>query len=438
VKSNDTHDSINPLIETGFSGAKRFGLIVAFLVFGVFGVWAMVAPLDGAAHAAGTVTVRSYKKTIQHLEGGIVSEILVQNGSLVRAGDPILIMDSTQPMAQLEIINGQLVAQTALEARLIAERDLLEAVVYPTALFDGDDNEMVEMAAQNQVFAARKSARDGNTEVLEQRIEQLKSRIIGLQAMKEAKQELSQSFGEELADVRSLLEDGFSDKNRLRELERAYASLRGEVAELGANIASTEMQIGETRMEILQYDRQFRSEVVTELSETQSRLKDIRERNTALQDIVTRTVVRAPEAGIINGLQIHTVGAVLNPGVRIADIIPQGDELLIEAKVSLIDIDRVSEGQEATIRFSSFSGQTPNVFGKVLSVSADALMDEQTGAYYYLARITVNSESMVDLGDLVLVPGMPAEVFIASGSRTLMQYMLKPLSNTVARSFIED
>jgi membrane fusion protein, epimerase transport system len=429
VKSNDTHDSINPLIETGFSGAKRFGLIVAFLVFGVFGVWAMVAPLDGAAHAAGTVTVRSYKKTIQHLEGGIVSEILVQNGSLVRAGDPILIM---------EIINGQLVAQTALEARLIAERDLLEAVVYPTALFDGDDNEMVEMAAQNQVFAARKSARDGNTEVLEQRIEQLKSRIIGLQAMKEAKQELSQSFGEELADVRSLLEDGFSDKNRLRELERAYASLRGEVAELGANIASTEMQIGETRMEILQYDRQFRSEVVTELSETQSRLKDIRERNTALQDIVTRTVVRAPEAGIINGLQIHTVGAVLNPGVRIADIIPQGDELLIEAKVSLIDIDRVSEGQEATIRFSSFSGQTPNVFGKVLSVSADALMDEQTGAYYYLARITVNSESMVDLGDLVLVPGMPAEVFIASGSRTLMQYMLKPLSNTVARSFIED
>ena len=438
MKSNDTHDSINPLIETGFSGAKRFGLIVAFLVFGVFGVWAMVAPLDGAAHAAGTVTVRSYKKTIQHLEGGIVSEILVQNGSLVRAGDPILIMDSTQPMAQLEIINGQLVAQTALEARLIAERDLLEAVVYPTALFDGDDNEMVEMAAQNQVFAARKSARDGNTEVLEQRIEQLKSRIIGLQAMKEAKQELSQSFGEELADVRSLLEDGFSDKNRLRELERAYASLRGEVAELGANIASTEMQIGETRMEILQYDRQFRSEVVTELSETQSRLKDIRERNTALQDIVTRTVVRAPEAGIINGLQIHTVGAVLNPGVRIADIIPQGDELLIEAKVSLIDIDRVSEGQEATIRFSSFSGQTPNVFGKVLSVSADALMDEQTGAYYYLARITVNSESMVDLGDLVLVPGMPAEVFIASGSRTLMQYMLKPLSNTVARSFIED
>jgi len=167
-------------------------------------------------------------------------------------------------------------------------------------------------------------------------------------------------------------------------------------------------------------------------------LKDIRERNTALQDIVTRTVVRAPDNGIINGLQIHTIGAVLNPGMRIADIIPQGDELLIEAKVSLIDIDRVSEGQEATIRFSSFSGQTPNVFGKVLSVSADALMDEQTGAYYYLARITVNSESMVDLGDLVLLPGMPAEVFIASGSRTLMQYMLKPLSNTVARSFIED
>ena len=438
MKSNNTNDSINPLIETGFAGAKRTGLIIAFLVFGVFGVWAMVAPLDGAAHAPGTVTVRSYKKTIQHLEGGIVSEILVQNGSLVRAGDPIMIMDSTQPLAQLEIITGQLVAQTALEARLIAERDLLDAVVYPATLLDGDENELVEMAAQNQVFDARKSARDGNTEVLEQRIEQLKSRIIGLQAMKEAKQELSLSFGEELSDVKSLLEDGFSDKNRLREIERAYASLRGEVAELGANIASTEMQIGETRMEILQYDRQFRSEVVTDLSETQSRLKDISERYTALQDIVTRTVVRAPVAGIINGLQIHTIGAVLNPGVPIADIIPQGDELLIEAKVSPIDIDRVSQGQEASIRFSSFSGQTPNVFGTVLSVSADALMDQQTGATYYLARVTVNPESLVDLGSLVLVPGMPAEVFIASGSRTLMQYMMKPLTNAVARSFIED
>lgn len=438
MNSTNTNDSMNPLIETGFAGAKRTGLIMAFLVFGVFGVWAMVAPLDGAAHAPGTVTVRSYKKTIQHLEGGIVSDILIQNGSVVSAGDPIMIMDSTQPLAQLEIMTGQLAAQTALEARLIAERDLLEDVAYPAVLLDGDENEQVEMAAQNQVFEARKSARDGNTEVLEQRIEQLKSRIIGLQAMKEAKQELSLSFGEELADVKSLLEDGFSDKNRLRELERAYASLRGEVAELGANIASTEMQIGETRMEILQYDRQFRSEVVTELSETQSRLKDISERYTAFQDVVTRTIVRAPVAGVINGLRIHTVGAVLNPGLPIADIIPQGDELLIEARVSLIDIDRVSEGQDASIRFSSFSGQTPNVFGKVLSVSADALMDEHTGASYYLARITVNPESIVDLGDLVLVPGMPAEVFIASGSRTLMQYMLKPLSNAVARSFIED
>jgi epimerase transport system membrane fusion protein len=438
VNSDNSNISINPLIETSFVGAKRFGLIIAFLVFGIFGVWAMVAPLDGAAHAAGTVTVRSYKKTIQHLEGGIVSEILVQNGSLVSAGDPIMIMNSTQSLAQLGIINGQLVAQTALEARLIAERDSIDAVSYPAALLNGGGNEAVEMAAQNQVFQARKSARDGNTEVLEQRIEQLKSRIIGLQAMKEAKQELSESFGDELADVRSLLEDGFSDKNRLRELERAYASLRGEVAELAASIASTEMQIGETRMQILQYDRQFRSEVVTELSETQSRLKDVRERYTALQDVVTRTVVRAPESGIINGLQIHTIGAVLNPGMRIADIIPQGDELIIEAKVSLIDIDRVFEGQEATIRFSSFSGQTPNIFGKVLSVSADALLDEQTGAFYYLARITVNPESLVDLGDLVLIPGMPAEVFIASGSRTLMQYLLKPLTNTVARSFIED
>jgi len=436
--SNNANNSLNPIIETGFAGARRTGLIIAFVVFGLFGVWASVAPLDGAAHAPGIVTVRSNNKVIQHLEGGIVSEILVQNGSLVSEGDPILVMDSTQSLAQLEIINGQLVAQSALESRLVAERDLLDAVVYPPVLLSGTANALVEMAGQNQVFNARKAAREGNIEVLEQRIGQLQSRITGLRAMREAKEELIVSFAEELSDVRSLLEDGFSDKNRLRELERAYSSLRGEVAELTANIASTEMQIGETRMEILQYDRQFHAEVVTELSETQSRLKDIRERNTALQDIVTRTVVRAPVMGVINGLQVHTIGAVLSPGTPIADIIPQGDELLIESRVSPLDIDRVAEGQEANIRFSSFSSQTPIAYGRVLSISADSFTDEYTGASYYVARVTVNPESMDELRGLVLVPGMPAEVFIASGSRTLMQYLMKPLTNAMARSFIED
>jgi membrane fusion protein, epimerase transport system len=432
-------NSVSAAVETNFTGAKRAGLIMAFLVFGVFGVWAAVAPLDGAAHAPGTVTVRSHKKVIQHLEGGLVSDILVQNGSYVGAGDPLLIIDSTQGLAQLEIINAQHVAQMALEARLVAERDGLEEVTYPHAMLKEGANAQVEMHAQNQIFAARKSAREGSIEVLEQRKDQLRARVQGLQALKASKEQLAASYAEELADVRALLEDGFADKNRLRELERAHASLLGEAADLTANISSTEMQIGETQLQIIQYDREFRSEVVNLLGETQSRLKDTRERVTALQDIVERTVVRAPVSGAINGLQVHTIGAVIGPGTQIAEIIPEGDELIIEARVSPLDIDRVTQGQEAMIRFATFSAQTvPNVFGHVISVSADAVFDQQMGVSYYLARVAVTPESMTALGNIALVPGMPAEVFISSGSRTLLQYLMKPLSNAVARSFIED
>jgi epimerase transport system membrane fusion protein len=212
----------------------------------------------------------------------------------------------------------------------------------------------------------------------------------------------------------------------------------GEAAELLSTISSTEMQIGETQLQILQTENEFRSEVVSQLGETQTRLKDLRERITALNDVVQRTVIRAPDDGIVSGMQYHTEGGVIGPGAPIAEVVPQGDELIIEARVSLVDIDRVQVDQVATIRFSSFGNRTPTLFGTVLSVSADAMADQQTGMPFYLARVSVNPESMEALGSLTLVPGMPAEVLIASGSRTFLQYVMKPFSNALARSLIED
>ncbi len=425
-------------MDTGIDAPRRVGLIIAVLVFGVFGLWATLAPIDGAAHAPGTVTVRSYKKTIQHLEGGMVSDIRAQNGDFVTEGDPLLILDSTQSVAQLEIANAQFVALAALEARLIAERDGLDSIVFPATLSQDEPNARAEMNAQTQIFRARKTSREGSNAVLEQRIEQLRSRLVGLEAMKTSKEELAASFGEELEDVQLLLKEGFSDKNRLRELERNAALLRGEAAELVSTLSSTEMQIGETRLQILQQENEFQSEVVSTLSETQTRLKDLRERMTALNDVVERTVVKAPVSGVVNGMQFHTIGGVIGPGTPIADIIPQSEELVIEAKVSPMDIDRVSIGQEATIRFSTFSSSVPTIFGTVLSISADALIDEATRLPYYLTRVQVTPEGMQDLGNLALVPGMPAEVFIASGSRTFLQYVMKPFSNALARSLRED
>jgi len=426
-------------VETSMDGPKRIGLFILFLVFGVFGIWAAVAPLEAAAHGPGVVVVKSYSKLIQHLEGGIVSQINAQNGDFVRAGEPILILDDTQSQAQLEIANTQLVALSAIEARLIAERDGLDEVTYPDFLVSGGLNQTEEINAQNQIFSAHGAAYEGAIDVLEQRIEQLHSRSVGLEALRLSKEELAASYADELDDTRVLLSQGFSDKIRLRELERNFASYSGEAAELIANISSTEIQIGETRLEIIQLEREFQNEVAELLGETQTALKDIRERSIALQDIVSRTVVRASEDGVLNGMQAHTVGGVIGAGISIADLVPQSDELIIEARLSPIDIDRVATGQEATIRFSSFGrAEVPRVFGNVTNISADILLDEITGAAYYSARIEVTPESIEDLGDLILIPGMPAEAFVNTGSRTFLQYMLNPITNAITRSFRED
>jgi len=427
------------ILDTSVETPKRVGLFIFFLVFGVFGFWAGFAPLDGAARASGVVTVESYTKVIQHLEGGIVGEILVRNGDFVAAGDPLLVLNNTQPLAQLGITSAQFVALKSREARLLAESIGSESISFPEVLMQEEHDANVEMASEGQIFLARKAAREGEVEVLEQREDQLASRVTGLEALRTSKLELANSYSEELVDVRELLEEGFSDKQRLRELERSYSSYNGEAADLTANISSTEMQIGETRLRVLQQNKDFLNEVVNELGEVRTRLKDTEERMVALHDVVRRTSITTPVDGIVSGMQVHTVGGVVRPGVDIAEVVPQSDELIIEANVSPTDIDRVTVGQEATISFSAFSsGLVPNIYGNVIGISANSLIDQTNGASYYLARVEVTPEGMRDMGDLVLVPGMPAEVFINTGTRTFLQYVFKPFTTALSRSFIED
>lgn len=426
------------VVETSMETPKRVGLIIAFLVFGVFGVWAAMAPLDGAAHAPGTVNVRSYSQVVQHLEGGIISDIKVKNGDMVDAGQALLEIDNTQPMAQLEIVNSQFVALKAREARLITERDQLDRVIYPESLNRNDANVRQEIAAQTSIFSSKKASRESTIEVFEQRVGQLQSKLNGLGALKSAKEELAKSFAEELSDVGELLSQGFADKTRLRELERNVASLKGDAAELASNISSTEIEIGETRLQIIITEQEFQNEVANQLGETQTNLKDATERINALRDVVSRTIVRAPAAGIVSGMQFHTIRGVVQPGIPIADIVPQSEELIVDAQVSPNDIDRVTIGMDATIRFSAFGSSVPTIFGEVINLSADRIVDEMTGMPYYLARVVVTEEGTANLGDLILLPGMPAEVFIKTGSRTFMQYLFKPFSSALARSFIED
>lgn len=415
------------------------GLVVA-LTFGVFGGWAALAPLDSAALAPGVVTVKNYRKTVQHLEGGIVKAIRVHEGEAVSSGQPLIELDSTQAHAEAQVLRGQFIALKALESRLLAERDNRAQVNYPDSLRSLDDPRVeAVIASQDELFRARMSAHAGERDVLEQRVEQLQSQIEGMEAVRRSKSALLDSYESEMKDLRRLQEQGFTGKQRLTQLGREHASLVGENAEALSEIAANRIRIGETRMQIIQLERYQQTEVVDELEQVQSRLFDVVERLRAVEDRVARAVIRAPVGGVVLGLAVHTVGGVVRPGTPLLDIVPEQQQLVVDARVSPQDIDRVRAGGAARIRFSAFkSASTPIARGRVLNVSADRLVDEQSGRAYYLAQVEVGPGSLESVQGLHLVPGMPAEVLINTGSRTLLQYLLQPASNALARSFIED
>jgi membrane fusion protein, type I secretion system len=431
--------------ETGFTleisdrSPRRIGLLILAIVFGGFGLWALVAPMDSAALAPGVVMVKGHRKTVQHLEGGIVSEILVTDGQLVEHGQTLLVLDATQARAELGILKGQYYTTRAMENRLVAERDSQAAVEFSADLDVDDARALEAIKNEEQIFLARRADRLGEIEVLEQRISQLESQIQGLQALISSKDEVVRSYSEEVKDLTELLSEGYVNKQRLRELQRNRSRSVGEVADHRASIAQAEVQIGETRLQILQLNKRFTTEVVDQLAETQGRVYDLRERISAIQDRLRRTVITAPEAGIVLGMNTHTIGGVVRPGEALLDIVPELAELVVDARVSPMDIDRVSVGTEATVRFSAFkSATTPTIFAVVTKISADRLVDEQTGIPYYLARVEVSEEGRNMLGSLILVPGMPAEVLIKTGERTLFEYLVQPARNAFARSLIED
>jgi membrane fusion protein, epimerase transport system len=430
-----------PVLETSDKKPRLFGLVVLLITFGIFGTWAAFAPLDSASNAPGVVSVKGKRKTVQHFEGGIVREILVSEGEVVQKDQPLIVLNDTQFSGELGVLLGQFYATKALESRLEAERDDLDEITFPDQL-DVDDNRAVEAKQnQRQIFIARLNARLGEKEVLQQRIIQFQSQIEGLEALVRSQLEMAESFEQEITDLAALLEDGFVEKTRIIELQRSLSRTRGEIADQRASIAETKVRIGETKLEILQLNKRFKTEVVDELSKAQAQVFDLEERITVLEDKVKRTVVRAPVAGKVLGLSAHTIGGVVQGGVPLLDIVPESHDLIVDAKVPPADIDRVHPGMEANIRFSVFKRRTTPVFpGRVVKVAPDRQIDEETGAPYYAATIELTEEGkkMLENGDLELVAGMPAEVLIRTGERTLLQYLTQPAKDAMARSLIEE
>jgi len=434
-----TTENGTPII-TDDRSVRAIGIIILVVTFGILGTWGYLAPIDSAALAPGYVAVKSHRKTVQHLDGGIVSQLLAKDGDVVKAGDVLLILDGTEVKAQLEILRGQHITLAAQLARLIAERDQLNQIKFPDDLQDLSDAHIAEARqGESQIFTSRKSAYQGEISVLNQRASQLSAKIKGLEGQRTSKQELMKSYGDEVHDLKELLAEGFANKQRLRDIERNHANATSDVAALSAEIAGNEIQIGETKLQILQIQKKFQEEVAAKLGEVQAELYDVAQRLLATTDKVIRTEIKAPANGRVLGLSVHNVGGVITPGKPILDIVPQKEELIIDAQVSPMDIDRVIVGLLAEVRFSAFKqALTPKMQGKVINLSADRLTDEKTGMPYYQAQVELTPDSFEKLGDMELVPGMPAEVLINTGERTVFEYLMQPITNAFARAFIED
>jgi len=418
---------------------RRIGYLMLLVTFGLFGGWATLAPLDSAALAPGVVTVKSYRKTVQHLEGGIVRELRVHDGDVVKAGDVLLVLDNTQARSEMEAMRSQLIAALSLEARLVAERDALPEPADVPSLDPTDPRVREARDSEARIFQARRTSLLGEIGLQEKSIGQIEEQIRGFSAVIASKQALAASYREEIADLRALLAEGYVDKQRLREQERSLSRLQAEIAESQSESARARVNIDEARLKILQLRKSFASEVAGLLGDARTKVYELRERLATLQDRDQRTDILAPESGMVMGMTVHTLGAVVSPGTALMDIVPAGEELIVEAQVSPTDIDRIAVGRPAGIRFSAFkSSTTPVIEGQLVQVSADRLINNDTGTAYYLARVALTEKGRKTLGNLTLVPGMPAEVLINTGERTLLQYLVQPASDAFARSLIED
>ncbi|MDK8262869.1 HlyD family type I secretion periplasmic adaptor subunit [Pseudomonas oryzihabitans] len=419
---------------------RRLGLFILLIVFGIGGGWAALAPLNSAAFATGVVAVDSYRKSIQHLEGGIVREVRVRDGDEVRAGDVLVVLDSTQAGSELEATRGQLIAAQAQEARLVAERDDLNDITFGASDFPTADKRVQEArSSERQIFLTGRDARHGEIEVLKNRAAELEQQIRGYSDIISSKESLAKSYVAEIKDLNVLLKEGFVNNERLRDQERNLSRLQAEIADHRSSIARVKVQIGETKLQILQNTQKFKSDVTSRLADTQSRIYEARERVGALQDKYNRTEVKAPVGGMVMGLTVHTVGGVVQPGTNLLDIVPDAAKLIVEVHIEPKDIDRVELGTEAEVRFSAFSqATTPIIEGELVYVSADRITTERDGAPYYLGRVKLTEQGKKDLGHRELVAGMPADVLINTGSRTMLQYLLKPARNAMARSMIEE
>ena len=427
-----------PCPRLGRETVAGIGIVGVFLA-GFVG-WAALAPLESAAIAPGVVSVDGYRKTVQHFEGGIVGEILVREGDLIAAGQVLIRLDDTTPRASLELLHGRWMVANAMEARLQAERDGLAEIRFSASLLErrGDPKARQIVEGQTNVFEARREALTSQTAILKQRVAQYSEEIVGIEGQIQAETEQLALVREELGDVRQLYKKGFARKPKLLRLQRRTAEIEGSRNMHQAQIARARQSIAESRMRAADLETSMLNQVVEELRKVQAELYDLNERVRAAKDVLARTDIRAPLAGTVVDLQVHTAGGVIAAGQPLLDIVPSVGRLVVEAKVNPRDIDVVRQGLEAQVRFTAFNQRhRAPTQGTLTSVSADLLTDQASGEQYYLARVELVETQAVSIDLDELYPGMQAEVMIVTGARSALDYLMEPLIKSFDRAFRE-
>lgn len=415
------------------------GAVLLLLVVGVGG-WAAFTELSGAVVTSGVLVVESEVKKVQHPTGGVIGEIRVKDGDRVREGDVVIRLDETVTRANLSIVIKSLNEIAVRQARLEAERDGAESVIFPPELVAQQDQYELAgvIAGERRLFELRKSARAGQTAQLRERILQLQEEISGLSGQSASKRREIEFVNRELVGLRDLWDKKLVPINRVMMLEREAVRLDGDSNQYVASAAQARGKKAETELQIIQIDQDLRSEVAKELREIQGKSAELVERKVAAEDQLKRIDLRSPQNGNVHQLTVHTVGGVIGPSEPLMLIVPENDALTVEIRIAPQDIDQIRLGQSVNLRFSAFNQRTtPEIVGSLSRISADISQDQKTGISYYLGRVSLSQTELSKLASLKLLPGMPVEAFVRTEDRTVLSYLVKPLHDQIAKAFRE-
>ncbi|MET0777532.1 MAG: HlyD family type I secretion periplasmic adaptor subunit [Pseudomonas mandelii] len=419
----------------------RWGMLLMLAGFGGFLLWSWLAPLDAGVVATGTVKVTSNRKAVQHLTGGTVEAILVREGDAVKKGQELVRLDSLRAASEQGAVSAQYIVSKTVENRLEAERDGRDVVNYDPELLKrfGNDHRLVAaMNLQQRLLDTRRAGLAGEISILQENLAASAVQLKGLQQVYGARASQIDFLNQELKGTRVLAAEGYVPRNRLLELERSNSDLSAGQAENLNNIARIRSQTTEIKLRILQRQHDYQKEVESQLTDTAKENTTLADRLRALDYEVTHTVIRSPIDGIVHSLSIATIGGIIQPGFKIMEIVPDNEPLQVDAMIPVQAIDKMVPGLAVDIAFPAFNhAQTPNIPGRVKTVSADRLLDEESKQPFYLAQVEVTPDGMSLLGSNHIRPGMPASVTIKTGERNLMSYLLKPMLERVDSSFKE-